>query len=91
MRYRFPPDFTRGAATVALQIEGAPAKHVRDPSRRTTYRDACPKRFWEGTSPTTARSHHRRLDRNTLRRRRKQSPYFFQQVIANREFEGERT
>ncbi len=58
MEYKFPDDFIWGAATAALQIEGAVAEGGRGPSHWEVYRQTHPERFWEGASPDVACDHY---------------------------------
>jgi 6-phospho-beta-glucosidase len=60
MQHQFPDGFIWGAATAALQIEGATHEGGRGPSHWDAYRKTHPERFWEGASPDIACDHYHR-------------------------------
>jgi len=60
MQYHFPDGFIWGAATAALQIEGAVDEGGRGPSHWDVYRREHPERFWQDASPDIACDHYHR-------------------------------
>ena len=60
MQYQFPDGFIWGAATAALQIEGAIDEGGRGPSHWDVYCREHPERFWQDASPDIACDHYHR-------------------------------
>ncbi|HNV68211.1 MAG TPA: family 1 glycosylhydrolase, partial [Candidatus Ozemobacteraceae bacterium] len=60
MQYRFPTSFVWGAATAALQIEGATAEDGRGPSLWDTFCHQHPERIFEHANPDIACDHYHR-------------------------------
>ena len=62
MKFGFPEGFVWGAATAALQIEGATREDGRGPSQWDVFCHQHPERIWERATPDVACDHYHRWE-----------------------------